>query len=66
MEKPIRLLRKKQVLARVQLSYATVWKKMIAGTFPRSRVVGGRVRWLASEIDEWILALPKQTLKGDN
>jgi hypothetical protein len=39
------------------------WKR--AGKFPRSREVGDRAMWLASEIDAWIHALPVRRLKGD-
>jgi predicted DNA-binding transcriptional regulator AlpA len=38
---------------------------MRAGTFPRSRVVGGKSMWLLSEIEEWMAALPVRRLKGD-
>jgi hypothetical protein len=35
------------------------------GTFPRSRVVGGRSMWRSDEIDAWLAALPIRPLKGD-
>jgi hypothetical protein len=38
---------------------------MRAGTFPRSRVVGGKSMWLSSEIEAWLAALPVRQLKGD-
>ncbi len=60
-----RLLSKRQVLGIVSLSYPTIWKMMRSGTFPRSRVVGGKSMWVTSEINDWIANLPKRTLKGD-
>ena len=60
-----RLLTKRDLLDRVRLSYVQIWKLMRAGTFPRSRAVGGKLVWLESEINEWIRALPRTALKGD-
>jgi prophage regulatory protein len=63
---PPRLLARAEMLKRVALTYPTVWKMMIAGTFPRGRAIGnGRVAWLESEIEKWIENLPRQRLKGD-
>src|SRR5262245_52375273 len=63
---PPRLLARAEMLKRVALTYPTVWKMMIEGTFPRGRAIGnGRVAWLESEIEEWIENLPRQRLKGD-
>jgi prophage regulatory protein len=63
---PQLLLTRAEMLRRVALTYPTVWKMMIAGTFPRGRAIGnGRVAWLESEIEAWIDALPRQRLKGD-
>jgi predicted DNA-binding transcriptional regulator AlpA len=60
-----RLLSKREVLAIVGVSYPTLWSMMRAGTFPRSRVVGGKSMWLSSEIEAWLAALPVRQLKGD-
>lgn len=62
----LKLLTRGEVLERVAMSYPTVWSKMRAGTFPRSRVVGGHIAWLAHEIDAWIATLPMAKLKGDD
>jgi predicted DNA-binding transcriptional regulator AlpA len=35
------------------------------GEFPRGRIVGGKSAWLASEINDWLAALPVRPLKGD-
>ena len=61
----IRLLDKAEVLAIANVSFPTVWAWMRAGTFPRSRVAGGKSVWLSSEIEAWIAGLPVRRLKGD-
>jgi len=61
-----RLLNKGEVLTITGLSYPTIWSWMRAGRFPRSRVVGGKSMWLASEIDAWLTGLPVRLLKGDD
>jgi prophage regulatory protein len=62
---PPRLMSKAEVLAIVGVSFVSVWTWMRAGTFPRSRVVGGKSMWLSTEIAEWIATLPVRPLKGD-
>jgi predicted DNA-binding transcriptional regulator AlpA len=62
---PSRLLDRHEVCALAGTSYPTLWVWMRAGTFPRSRVVGGKSMWLLSEIEEWMAALPVRRLKGD-
>jgi predicted DNA-binding transcriptional regulator AlpA len=63
---PLRLLTKPEV-RRIAggVSYVTLWSWMRAGTFPRSRVVGGKSMWLSSEIDAWLADLRVRPLKGD-
>jgi predicted DNA-binding transcriptional regulator AlpA len=60
------LLSKREVLAVVGVTYPTLWAWMRAGTFPRSRVVGGKSKWLSTEIEAWMTDLPVRRLKGDN
>jgi predicted DNA-binding transcriptional regulator AlpA len=60
-----RLLGKPEILAITGTSFPTIWQMMRAGTFPRSRIVGGRSMWLATDIDAWIAGLPVRPLKGD-
>ena len=66
---PLRLLSKREVLARVGVTYATVWAWMIRGDFPRSvklvNTKSSRVGWYAHEIDQWLASRPQQRLKGD-
>jgi len=70
-KKPTRLLFKPEVLKRVGVSYPTIWKWMMAGKFPRSRLLGepgsktAKVAWYEHEIEAWLVGLPLQALKGD-
>ena len=60
-----RLLTRAQVLELTGFSYGSIWAWMRSGTFPRSLLISGRVRWRAREIQDWIENLPRQRLKGD-
>ena len=62
---PPRLLTKNQVLARIGVTFPTVWAWMRAGEFPRAVVVGNKSMWHEQEINAWITALPRRDLKGD-
>ena len=53
-----RLLRRKEVERLVGLSRSAIYAKMNNGTFPRPKSIGdGSVRWLHSEVVEWIQQL---------
>jgi predicted DNA-binding transcriptional regulator AlpA len=56
---------KAEVLAITGVTFPTIWSWMRNGTFPRSRVVGGKSMWFSSEIEAWLAALPVRQLKGD-
>jgi predicted DNA-binding transcriptional regulator AlpA len=62
---PVRLLGKAEVLQITGVSFPTVWAWMRAGTFPRSRIVGGKSMWRSDEIDAWLAGLKVRPLKGD-
>jgi predicted DNA-binding transcriptional regulator AlpA len=62
---PVRLLDKNDILSITNVTFPTIWTWMRAGTFPRSRVVGGKSMWLSSKIDAWLADLPVRALKGD-
>jgi AcrR family transcriptional regulator len=62
----VRLLSKSEVLAITSVTFPMIWSWMRAGTFPRSRVVGGKSMWRSDEIDAWLAALPVRALKGDD
>jgi predicted DNA-binding transcriptional regulator AlpA len=59
------LLNRKELTAKVNLTYPTIWKLMREGAFPHSRVIGGKTLWLEHEVDEWIANLPQRRLKGE-
>jgi predicted DNA-binding transcriptional regulator AlpA len=61
----IRLLDKREILAITNVTFPTIWTWMRNGTFPRSRVVGGKSMWLSTDVEAWLAALPIRTLKGD-
>ena len=62
---PTRLLSKAQVLARVPVTFPTLWAWMRKGKFPRARSIGGKSVWIESEIEAWIATRPVRRLKGD-
>ena len=63
----LRLLTKPEVLLIAGgVSYPTLWSWMRAGTFPRSRIVGGKSMWRSDEVQAWLDALPVRPLKGDS
>ena len=50
-----RILRKPEVLAKVALSDASVWRLEKQGRFPRRVKLGPQsVGWFESEVDEWM------------
>jgi prophage regulatory protein len=60
-----RLMTKGELLALTGLTYPTIWRMMMAGTFPRSRKISERrVGWLASEVVSWMRGCPVQPLKN--
>lgn len=38
----------------------TIWRWEKAGNFPRSRLIGGRRVWIASEIQDWLAVVVAQ------
>lgn len=49
------LLRLSEVKARTGLSRTTIYRKIGAGTFPRSHQISdGLVAWYESDIDAWV------------
>jgi prophage regulatory protein len=59
-----RLIDKSEVLARVPVTFPTLWAWMREGKFPRSREIGGRVAWVESEVEAWIAGLPQRKYKN--
>ena len=51
----LRILRRKQVEARIGLSRSTIYLRIAAGAFPSPVSLGSRaVGWLESEIEAWL------------
>ena len=63
---PPRLLSKKEVVRLVGRSYDSIWRMACAGRFPKGRMLGAKLFWFSTEIEEWLANLPKQKLKGDD
>ena len=61
----VRLLGKAEILAITGVTFPTIWAWMRAGTFPRSRAVGGKSMWRSDEVEQWLAELPVRPLKGD-
>jgi predicted DNA-binding transcriptional regulator AlpA len=63
-EPPLKFICKRDLLIKIGgLSYTTVWAWMKAGTFPRSRTVGGKTVWIEDEVDRWMRSRTLSTLK---
>jgi predicted DNA-binding transcriptional regulator AlpA len=61
---PLKLLSQREVCALIGVSPPTLWKWTRLGKFPKARVLnGGKLGYLAHEIEAWILDQPLQTLK---
>lgn len=58
-----RFIYKAEVVERIGVSYVAIWRWMGDGEFPLGREVGGRVAWLESEIDDWMMSRPPRKYK---
>jgi predicted DNA-binding transcriptional regulator AlpA len=47
------------VCAKTCLSAGSIWKYVRLGGFPTPRMVGRNRRWLSTEIEAWMAALPE-------
>jgi prophage regulatory protein len=60
-----RFIFKPEVLERVGgVAYPTLWRWMRDGKFPAAVEVGGRIAWLESDIDAWMLSRPRREYKS--
>ena len=60
MQSERRLIRIQEVMEKTGLCRSAIYRAMEAGTFPRSRKVASMsVRWVSTEVDAWIDALPQ-------
>ena len=56
-----KMLRAPQVMARVGLSRATIWRRVKAGTFPPPTELGeNSIGWPESLISSWIESRPRR------
>jgi prophage regulatory protein len=66
-----RLLKKREVTILVGVDPVTLWRWIRAGKFPKPRTIGatndkdGTLRWLETDIQEWITALPERNYGGE-
>jgi predicted DNA-binding transcriptional regulator AlpA len=61
----VRLLDKREICAITGVTFPSIWAWMRIGTFPRSRIVGGKSMWLSNEVEQWLAGLKVRPLKGD-
>jgi len=55
MNKERRILRKPEIMTRIGLSDATIWRLERRGAFPRRiRLGGNSVGWFSDEVDRWL------------
>ena len=61
MDEPDRILRWREVRARVNLSRSTIWRLVRARRFPAPMALSSAaaVGWSSKEVDEWIAARAK-------
>ena len=54
-DRPSRLIRLPEVMKRVGLKRSTIYRKMVDGTFPKSRSISAKCAvWIEAEIQGWI------------
>lgn len=59
------LLKIAEVATKTKIGKSTIYRRIQDGSFPRPVSLGpGASRWIASEIDEWIRALPRAGEQG--
>ena len=55
----MKILRRSEVVARVGLSRATIYRMISSGEFPRSVRIGVRATgWRSDEVEEWLASHP--------
>jgi len=57
------MLDKRQLRAKVPLSFPTIWKQVKAGKFPAPVMIANKCFWYLSEIDEHLLNLKRRTYR---
>ena len=65
-EPSTRLLKRRDVEARVGLGTSTIYRMMAQGRFPKPRKLGGTcVRWVEADIEAWIADLGDAEYRED-
>lgn len=63
MDQPDRILRWKEVAARVGLSRTTVWRLAKSGQFPAAvKLTGSATGWKESSISDWLASRQSSTV----
>jgi predicted DNA-binding transcriptional regulator AlpA len=62
---PATLMTLAEVLKITRLGKSSVYALMAEGKFPQQRKIGASSRWLASEVETWVLNLPTTAAKAD-
>ena len=57
MDVEVKILRMRDVLARVPVSKAKLYRMMSQGAFPRPVRLGGVAVWRADDVEEWLKSL---------
>ena len=57
MDVDVKILRMRDVLARVPVSKAKLYRMMSKGAFPRPVRLGGVAVWRAADVEEWLKSL---------
>lgn len=56
---PLEIWRREKVVARVGLTYTTIWLMIKAGEFPPARQIAAKSRgWLSTEVTAWMRSRP--------
>lgn len=56
----MKILRKREVVAKTRRSYPSIYRDMQAGTFPQQVQLGpNSVGWIEEEVDAWIKSRPR-------
>jgi predicted DNA-binding transcriptional regulator AlpA len=59
------LIGKAELLARVPITFTSIWRMSQIGRFPRGRVIGNRTVWIKSEVDSWLANLELRGYRDD-
>jgi predicted DNA-binding transcriptional regulator AlpA len=58
------LIGKAELLARVPITFTSIWRMSQDGRFPRGRVIGNRTCWVKSEVDAWLADVANNKLRA--